>query len=94
MNDLATVLRYVIIFKHLHFCNRVKLMLMIRLLNKQTLKKEAILEACISDYCYCKDDNRKACACNGLAVFAKECHFQGISLKPDWRNMEICRKWS
>lgn len=57
----------------------------------QTLKKEAILDACISDYCYCKDENRKECACNGLTVFAKECQFQGINLKPDWRDMELCR---
>lgn len=49
--------------------------------------------ACISDYCYCKDENRKGCACNGLTVFAKECQFQGINLKPDWRDMELCRKF-
>lgn len=59
----------------------------------QNLKKEAILEACISDYCYCKDEHRKECACNGLTVFAKECLFQGINLKNDWRNMELCRKF-
>lgn len=56
------------------------------------MKKEALLEACISDYCYCSENNRQQCACDGITVFAKECQFQGINLNADWRDMEICRK--
>ncbi|XP_031619378.1 hemocytin isoform X2 [Contarinia nasturtii] len=56
----------------------------------KNLKREAILEVCISDFCYCRHANRKECACNGLTVFAKECLFQGNTLQPDWRNMELC----
>lgn len=57
-----------------------------------TLQEETMLDACISDYCYCNQANREECACNGITVFAKECLFQGVKLNPMWRDMEVCRK--
>lgn len=59
----------------------------------QTIKKEAVLNACILDYCHCNLDNRQQCVCNGMAVFARECQFQGVDLKQDWRDMDRCRMY-
>lgn len=56
------------------------------------MNKETVLNACISDYCHCNFEKKKQCACNGITVFAKECQFQGVDLKHDWRDMELCRK--
>lgn len=58
----------------------------------ETLQEEAMLDACISDYCYCNQDNRDECACNGITVFAKDCMFQGIKLNPTWRDISVCRE--
>lgn len=58
------------------------------------MNKEAVLDACISDFCYCDNANREQCACSGISVFVKECLFQGKSLDPNWRDMEICREFS
>lgn len=55
--------------------------------------QSAMLETCISDYCYCSDQkNPTTCACNGVSVFAKDCHFRGVQLEHGWRDMELCRK--
>lgn len=55
------------------------------------MKKEAVINACILDYCHCSPENRQKCVCNGIAVFARECQFQGVDLKQDWRDMNLCR---
>lgn len=57
------------------------------------MNKETVLNACVTDYCQCNYENKQRCACNGIAVFAKECQFQGAELKHDWRDMEMCRKY-
>lgn len=55
--------------------------------------KNALLESCISDYCYCSDPaNPTKCACDGISVFARDCHFRGNSLEHGWRDLELCRK--
>lgn len=52
----------------------------------------ALLETCVSDYCFCSDQqNPSKCACDGVSVFAKDCHFRGIALDEGWRDMEVCR---
>lgn len=56
------------------------------------MKMDALLDSCITDYCFCSSNNRAQCVCDGITVFAKECVFQGISLDSEWRDMEICRK--
>lgn len=58
----------------------------------EMFNEEAMMEACISDFCYCNHANREECACNGITVFAKDCLFQGIQLNPMWRDMQVCRK--
>lgn len=57
------------------------------------MNKKTLIEACLSDYCFCSHENRKKCACDGLTVFAKECQFQGVSLNNEWRDMQLCRKF-
>lgn len=59
-----------------------------------TMQEEALMDSCVSDYCYCDQEKREMCACNGLTVFAKECLFRGIKLDPKWRDMKVCRKCS
>lgn len=56
--------------------------------------KDALLETCISDYCYCRyNNNPEKCVCDGIAVFAKDCQFRGVLLSQGWRDMEICREF-
>lgn len=56
--------------------------------------ENALLESCISDYCYCSDPNNPTkCACDGFSVYAKDCQFRGNVLEHGWRNMELCRKF-
>lgn len=59
----------------------------------QTMNKEALLDACVTDFCYCSHSNRQQCACDGISVFAKECQFQGATLNSDWRDVGLCRKF-
>lgn len=54
------------------------------------MNEEAMIEACMSDYCYCSHENREKCACDGITVFAKDCLFKGIQLNEAWRDMSIC----
>lgn len=55
--------------------------------------QNAFLESCISDYCFCSDQkNPTKCACEGVSVFAKDCHFRGNALEHGWRDLELCRK--
>lgn len=53
-----------------------------------------MLQTCISDYCYCHNENRAQCACDGITVFAKDCQFRGIMLHDEWRDTETCRKFN
>lgn len=55
----------------------------------EVMDSEAMLDACVSDYCYCQE-NREKCACDGVTVFAKDCLFQGVDLNKSWRDMTIC----
>lgn len=52
-----------------------------------------MMETCISDYCYCSNDNREKCACDGISVFAKDCIFQGTKLSNEWRDLQTCREY-
>lgn len=54
--------------------------------------KDVLMKNCISDYCDCKNINRRTeCICNGLDVLAKDCRFRGIMLDNGWRDWQICR---
>nr|XP_014086275.2 hemocytin [Bactrocera oleae] len=52
---------------------------------------EALLRACVDDYCNCANRERpESCNCDGVSMLAKECAFKGIKLEHGWRNLEIC----
>nr|CAD7397465.1 unnamed protein product [Timema cristinae] len=57
---------------------------------KLVLKPDLYYQACRWDYCACKDENRTSCACNSLAVYARECNRLGVHSVINWRDEETC----
>lgn len=58
----------------------------------QTINFSELSEACVWDYCTCKDNDRKKCACNTMDVYMRQCIHKGISVSTAWRNNDTCRK--
>lgn len=53
----------------------------------------SVLEtACRWDYCGCKHEDKKKCACDTMSVYIRQCAHKGIIKKMEWRDDATCRE--
>ncbi|GAB0087051.1 hypothetical protein DMENIID0001_013180 [Sergentomyia squamirostris] len=51
---------------------------------------DALMRACISDFCNCYDSDPNTCACEAAEALADECKSKGVRLDQGWRDLKIC----
>ncbi|KAL6266408.1 hypothetical protein P5V15_003260 [Pogonomyrmex californicus] len=51
---------------------------------------ELINEACSWDYCACKHNDRRKCACDTMDVYIRQCAHKGITRLAAWRSDDTC----
>lgn len=61
----------------------------------QKLNSDMLMRSCVADYYYCYNKkNPKECACNGIAVLAKDCKQTfDFNFENGWRDTNLCRKY-
>lgn len=57
-----------------------------------TINLSELTDACLWDYCACKYDDRRKCACNTMDVYIRQCAHKGITQLTAWRNDDTCRE--
>ncbi|XP_014469310.1 PREDICTED: hemocytin isoform X2 [Dinoponera quadriceps] len=55
-----------------------------------TINFSELSEACLWDYCACKNSDRKKCACNTMDIYMRQCVHKGIAVATAWRNNDTC----
>lgn len=48
---------------------------------------------CQWDYCACKKNDRKQCACDTMSVYIRQCFHDHVIDSVAWRREETCRKF-
>ncbi|EFN85665.1 Hemocytin [Harpegnathos saltator] len=55
-----------------------------------TIKISKLIEACVWDYCACRDSDRRKCSCNTMDVYMRQCIHKGVVVSTAWRNNDTC----
>ncbi|XP_071561739.1 hemocytin [Temnothorax nylanderi] len=55
-----------------------------------TINLSELADACLWDYCACKHDDRRKCACDTMDVYIRQCAYKGIARLTAWRNDDTC----
>lgn len=57
-----------------------------------TINLSELTEVCLWDYCACKHNDRRKCACDTMDVYIRQCAHKKIAPLIAWRNNNTCRK--
>ncbi|KAL0131073.1 hypothetical protein PUN28_002574 [Cardiocondyla obscurior] len=55
-----------------------------------TVNFSELTDACLWDYCACKHDDKRKCACSTMDVYVRQCAHKGIVRLNAWRNDDTC----
>ncbi|XP_078043521.1 hemolectin [Augochlora pura] len=55
-----------------------------------TISIDELRTACLWDYCACKDDDRRKCACDTMNVYVRQCAHKKVISLSGWRNNDTC----
>lgn len=58
----------------------------------ETINLSELTDSCLWDYCACKHDDRRKCACDTMNVYVRQCAQKGITRLTGWRTDDTCRK--
>ncbi|XP_076276507.1 hemolectin isoform X2 [Lasioglossum baleicum] len=55
-----------------------------------TISVAELQTACLWDYCACKDNDRRKCACDTMNVYVRQCAHKKVVSLAGWRNNDTC----
>lgn len=56
----------------------------------ETINLSELTDSCLWDYCACKHDDRRKCACDTMNVYVRQCAQKGITRLTGWRTDDTC----